>query len=49
MFAERLKGLRKKAGYTASEFASEIYMDTRSILKWEKGFILPSLLQSVLR
>ena len=41
MFAERLKGLRKKAGYTVSEFASEIYMDTRSILKWEKGLSVP--------
>ena len=41
MFAERLKGLRKKAGYTASEFASTIYMDERSVLKWEKGIAVP--------
>ena len=41
MFAERLKEVRKKAGYTASEFASEIYMDVRSVLKWEKGLSVP--------
>ena len=43
MFHERLKGLRKKAGLTQSEFAEKTGAHYQTVSKWERGVSLPDL------
>ncbi len=40
---EKLKAARLAAGFTATEFAFEVYVEARSVWSWERGIRTPQI------